>query len=137
MDERSEPRLGALTPLFIVRSLADALAWYGSLGFETKLAQPPDEPFFAAVRRDEARLFLKEIAPGVEPAPNRRQHEWARWDAFVHCEDPEALLEEWGGVVSTVEPLALGDDGLFGFAVADADGYVLFFGRPARGGDEG
>ena len=29
------------------------------------------------------------------------------------------------------EPLADHDDGLRGFAVADADGYVLFFGRPS------
>lgn len=69
MAETGGTRLSSLTPLFIVRSLADALAWYGSLGFETTLAQPPDEPFFAAVRRDEARLFLKEIAPGGELPP--------------------------------------------------------------------
>jgi hypothetical protein len=32
--------------------------------------------------------------------------------------------------VALVEPLEDTDDGLRGFALKDADGYVLFFGRP-------
>ena len=131
MSEDRPTRLSPLTPMFIVRSLADSLAFYRSIGFEASLLHPEERPFFAAVQRDAARLFLKEIAPEVEPMPNPGRHESARWDAFVHVADPEALATEWEGVVSLSEPLAVGDDGLFGFAIADADGYTLYFGRPA------
>jgi catechol 2,3-dioxygenase-like lactoylglutathione lyase family enzyme len=132
MTEPARSRLGAISPLFIVRSLADSVAFYRSLGFRLALCVPEDRPFFASVERDDARLFLKEIGPEVEPCPNRKLHEWARWDAFVPVEDPERLEAEWRGRAVLAEPLATGDDGLRGFAIADPDGHVLYFGRPAR-----
>ena len=55
----------------------------------------------------------------------------ARWDAFVHVPDPDALVREFTGrgVVFSA-PLADTHDGLRGFEIQDPDGYVLFFGRP-------
>ena len=55
----------------------------------------------------------------------------ARWDAFVAVPNPDALAEEFAsrGVDFSV-PLRDTDDGLRGFEIRDADGYVLFFGRP-------
>jgi len=45
--------------------------------------------------------------------------------------DPDGLADEFGGRgVEFSAPLADTDDGLRGFEVADADGYLLFFGRP-------
>ena len=56
----------------------------------------------------------------------------ARWDAYLHVPDPDALAAEFSSRnVEFFQPLKDdGDDGLRGFEVQDADGYVLFFGRP-------
>jgi hypothetical protein len=55
----------------------------------------------------------------------------ARWDAFVDVSDPDALAAEFASRhVEFSEPLKDTDDGLHGFELKDADGYVLFFGRP-------
>jgi hypothetical protein len=45
--------------------------------------------------------------------------------------DPDALFEEYraAGVVFN-QPLLNDTDNLRGFEVVDADGYILFFGRP-------
>jgi hypothetical protein len=71
---------------------------------------------------------------GVAPAPNYTRdvkQGIARWDAFVDVPDPDALAAEFAARnVEFSEPLRDTDDGLRGFEVKDADGYVLFFGRP-------
>ena len=74
---------------------------------------------------------FKHIAPEVEPLPNPKRHEWAKWDAFTTTPDPESLAAECRERGSGA-PLAVRDteDGLRGFEIADADGYVLFFGHP-------
>ena len=124
--------LGAIAPFFIVREIGAAVDFYRDrLGFELVHASPKPEPFFAIVERGGARIFLKAIAPDVAPLPNVARHPWARWDAFVSTAYPDALaaeLESRG--VAFREPLEDTQDGLRGFALADADGYVLFFGRP-------
>jgi len=124
----------AISPFFIVRHVPSALAFYRDrLGFEITFQGPdPDDIFFGIVRRGGAQLLLKAV--GVPPAPNRTRDAKqgiARWDAFVDVPDPDALASEFAARdVEFVEPLADTDDGLRGFALSDADGYVLFFGRP-------
>ena len=55
----------------------------------------------------------------------------ARWDAFVVVPDPDALAAEFASRnVEFFEPLKDTNDGLRGFERKDADGYLLFFGRP-------
>lgn len=114
-----------------------ALAFYrDTLGFAITFAGPePDDIFFGIVNRGRAQILLKAI--GVPPMPNRTRdvgQGLARWDAYVSAPDPDALAEEFAGRnVEFVEPLADTDDGLRGFAIADADGYVLFFGRTTGG----
>ena len=75
---------------------------------------------------------MKDI--GVAPQPNYTRDikkGIARWDAFVDGQDPEALAAEFASRnVEFSEPLKDTDDGLRGFELKDADGYVLFFGRP-------
>jgi hypothetical protein len=84
------------------------------------------------VRRGRAQIFLKAV--GVDPVPNSTrdiQQGIARWDAFVAVPDPDALAAEFASrAVEFFEPLKDTEDGLRGFEVEDADGYVLFFGRP-------
>ena len=124
--------LGPIAPFFIVGALADSLAFYeGVLRFELRARAPEENPFFALVGRGSAQLCLKEIAPTVTPVPNRTQHEWASWDAFVHSADPDALAKEFAARgCPFLADLTDRDDGLRGFEVRDPDGYVLFFGRP-------
>lgn len=124
--------LASIAPFFIVRDVAPAVAFYRDrLGFRVTYLAPDADPFFAIVDRDGVRLMLKAVAPDVPPLPNAGRHPWARWDAFVHVPDPDALADELASRGATFHaPLADTDDRLRGFEVRDVDGYVLFFGRP-------
>lgn len=126
--------ISAISPFFIVRHVPSSLAFYHDrLGFEIVFQGPaPDDIFFGIVRRGGAQILLKAV--GVDPVPNRTRdvkQGIARWDAYLDVPDPDALAAEFAGRgVTFVEPLKDTDDGLRGFALEDADGYVLFFGRP-------
>ncbi len=126
------PRINLIAPCFIVGNATAAVAFYrDKLGFELMHQQPEEDPFFAIVCRGGAMVMLKAVAAGVDPIPNRTRHPWAPWDAYVNVPDPDALAAEFAsrGVVFSV-PLEDTHDGLRGFELKDADGYVLFFGRP-------
>ena len=126
--------VGSAAPLFIVRSVPATLAFYRDrLGFDVTFEGPePDDIFFGIVQRGRAMILFKEI--GVEPMPNHTRDVdkgKARWDAYIHVPDPDALAAEFTDRgVEFLEPLKNTHDGLRGFEVADADRYVLFFGRP-------
>jgi catechol 2,3-dioxygenase-like lactoylglutathione lyase family enzyme len=123
-----------IAPFFIVRNVPVALAFYRDrLGFDIRFQGPePDDIFFGIVQRGAAMIMLKDV--GVEPLPNHRRDigkGWARWDAYLHVPDPDALAAEFSSrSVEFAQPLRDDDDGLRGFSLEDADGYVLFFGRP-------
>lgn len=131
---RAPPDIGAAAPLFIVRHVPTSLAFYRDrLGFDVTFQGPePDDIFFGIVQRGRAMLMLKAI--DVEPAPNHTRdigHGIARWDAYVYVPDPDALAEEFASRgVEFFLPLQDNTDGLRGFEIQDADGYVLYFGRP-------
>jgi catechol 2,3-dioxygenase-like lactoylglutathione lyase family enzyme len=123
------PSLSHISPFFIVRDVMPAIAFYRDLlGFQLEFLGPDDDPFFAIVRRDGAQILMKAVE--VDPLPNYKRDPAARWDAFVYAPDPDALAAEFTsrGVVFS-EPLQDTHDGLRGFELKDADGYVLFFGR--------
>ena len=130
----SRPAISGIAPFFIVKSVPAALAFYRDrLGFDVTFAGPePDDAFFGIVQRGAAMILLKDV--GVDPVPNcTRDVEKgiARWDAYLHVSDPDALAAEFSSrQVEFSEPLKDTDDGLRGFEIKDADGYVLFFGRP-------
>jgi hypothetical protein len=69
----------------------------------------------------------------VAPLPNYKRDVKkgiARWDAFVDVPDSDALAVEFASrSLEFFEPLKDTDDGLRGFELQDADGYVLLFGR--------
>ena len=128
----TQAQLGYVAPFFIVRDVMPSIAFYKDrLGFTVSFLGPDDGPYFAMLKRDGVRLMLKDITPEVQATPNPSRHQWARWDAYVHTPDPDALAEEFTSRgVSFREPLGINSDHLRGFEVMDADGYVLYFGRP-------
>ena len=131
-DPETHPvTLGACAPLLIVSDLDASVDHYVQrLGFACR-ARADGDGIFAMVGRDAAQILLKVIGPEVPPRPNPMRHPWAPWDVFVYVEDPDGYARELAGRGCAVHtPLSNRDDGLRGFAVADPDGYVAFFGRP-------
>ena len=130
----TQAEISGISPFFIVTHVPTSLAFYRDLlGFEIAYEGPePDDIFFGIVRRGRAQILMKAI--GVEPVPNYTRDVKkgiARWDAFVIVPDPDALAAEYASRnVEFFEPLKDTHDGLRGFEVKDADGYLLFFGRP-------
>ena len=130
----TEPQVGGIAPLFVVKSVPAALAFYrDALGFAITFQGPdPDDIFFGIVQRGAAMIMFKDV--GVDPVPNYTRDVRkgvARWDAYVHVPDPDALAAEFSSRhVDLSEPLKDTDDGLRGFELKDVNGYVLFFGRP-------
>jgi catechol 2,3-dioxygenase-like lactoylglutathione lyase family enzyme len=121
-----------ISPSFIVSNLKASIAFYiDKLGFEVLFIGPDDDPFWAIVGRENISIFLKAITPNVKPIPNHTRHKWARWDAYISAADPDTLFEEYRSrSVTFHQPLKDDGDRLRGFEIADADGYVLLFGRP-------
>jgi catechol 2,3-dioxygenase-like lactoylglutathione lyase family enzyme len=126
----TRPIVSSISPFFIVRDVTAALSFYrDKLGFDVTYQEPDGDPFFAIVSRDGATIFVKSV--GEEPLPNCKRDSEARWDSYLSVPDPDALAAEFmSRGVAFSEPLTDTHDGLRGFELEDADGYVLFFGRP-------
>ena len=133
----TKTEITGIAPFFIVRNVPAALSFYRDrLGFDIVFQGPSeDDIFFGIVKRDAAMIILKEI--GVDPVPNYTKDikkGIARWDAYMNVPDPDALAAEFSlrnvEFFKSIKDNENGDDGLRGFEVADADGYILFFGRP-------
>ena len=131
--------MSGISPFFIVSDVPAALSFYRDrLGFEVTFEGPaPDDIFFGVVRRGGAQILLKDV--GVAPVPNHTRDikkGIARWDAYLDVPDPDALADEFSACnvefFKTIQDSENGDDGLRGFEIKDADGYVLFFGRPEK-----
>lgn len=129
-----------IAPFFIVKSVPVALKFYKErLGFDITFQGPnEDDLFFGIVQRGAAMIMMKDV--GVDPVPNYTrdiQQGIARWDAYLHVPDPDALAEEFRQRnVEFFTPLGNNDDGLRGFEVKDADGYLLYFGCPQKKTDQ-
>ena len=132
-----QTEISGIAPFFIVKNVPAALSFYrDSLGFDVTFQGPSeDDIFFGIVQRGAAMIMLKEV--GVDPVPNYTRdikQGIARWDAYMYVPDPDALAEEFSSrnveFVTTIKDNEGGDDGLRGFEVRDADGYMLYFGRP-------
>ncbi len=126
----TKPEISSASPFFLVQDAAAALSFYrDQLGFEITCQEPAEAPFFGIVCRGGAMILLKSV--GVPPLPNPTRDPEARWDAYLSVPDPDALAAEFAARgVKLSEPLQDTHEGLRGFELQDADGYVLFFGRP-------
>ena len=121
--------LVSINPFFIVHDLQASISHYRDrLGFQLDFQGPDGDPYYARVSRDGIGIMLKAIVPEVLPCPNHTRHPWARWDASIYALDPDTLFQEFSQQgVSFVKELSFIDDGLWGFEITDADGYVLAF----------
>jgi catechol 2,3-dioxygenase-like lactoylglutathione lyase family enzyme len=129
MNNEVNRNLAAIRPCFIVKDLQASITHYRErLGFQLDFQGPNEGPFWAGVSRDGIGIMLKAVAPNVPPLPNHTRHEWAPPDAQIYSMDPDALFEEFRGRgTSFIKQLSFIDDGLWGFVVTDADGYMLSF----------
>lgn len=130
----ADSNLASISPFFIVQDLRASISHYiERLGFTLDFQGPADDVYYAHVSRDGIGIMLKAVGPDVRPCPNHTRHEWARWDAYIYTRDPEVLFDEFKRRgASFVKELSFIDDGLWGFEVTDADGYVLAFFRLRR-----
>jgi len=121
--------LASIRPSFIVKDLQTSIAYYCErLGFQLDFQGPDGGPFWAGVSRDGIGIMLKAVASDVPPIPNHTRHEWAPPDAHIYSMDPDALFDEFSRRgASFVKKLSFIEEGLWGFAITDADGYVLAF----------
>jgi catechol 2,3-dioxygenase-like lactoylglutathione lyase family enzyme len=128
-DEEANRNLASIRPNFIVKDLQTSIAYYRErLGFQLDFQGPDEGPFWAGVSRDGIGIMLKAVAPDVPPIPNHTRHEWAPSDALIYSNDPDALFDEFSRRgASFVKTLSFVEEGLWGFAVTDADGYHLVF----------
>ena len=128
-DEQANRNLTSISPFFIVKDLQVSISYYiERLGFQLDFQRPGDGPNYAGVSRDGIGIMLKAILPDVLPQPNHTRHESARWDAYIYTLDPDALFNEFSQRgASFVKKLSFIDEGLWGFELTDADGYVLAF----------
>ena len=128
-DEEATRTLASIRPFFIVKDLRASVSYYiERLGFQLDFQGPAGDPYYAGVSREGIGIMLKAILPDVLPQPNHTRHEWARWDAYIYTLDPDALFDEFSRRgASFVKPLSFIDEGLWGFEITDADGYLLAF----------
>jgi|SRR5579871_1408797 len=124
--------LAHIFPFFIVDNVKVSVSFYvDKLRFHIRYIGPDNDPYWAIVGRDNISIMLKAIAPGVKPVPNHTRHEWAPWDAYISTMEPDKLFEEYlSNGVTFHKPIHNNSDNLRGFEIKDADGYVLFFGKP-------
>ncbi len=127
--------LVSVTPFFIVDDLTATLDFYQSkLGFSVPYKGGGDEDvddYWAFVRRDNVMLMFKAIAANVHPQPNSSRHPFARWDAYIYTDNPDALYTEFvAKKVPIHRELGNTSDNLRAFEIKDNNGYVLCFGRP-------
>jgi catechol 2,3-dioxygenase-like lactoylglutathione lyase family enzyme len=128
-NEEEKRNLASIRPSFIVKDLQASITYYRErLGFQLDFQGPDEGPFWAGVSRDGIGIMLKAVGSDVPPIPNHTRHEWAPPDAHIYSMDPDALFDEFSRRgASFVKTLSFVEEGLWGFAISDADGYVLVF----------
>ena len=128
--------LNSITPFFIVDDLDATIAFYQTLGFEVRYKGGGGgevSDYWVFLGRDRVMIMFKAIAKDVHPQPNSSRHQWARWDAYVNVDDPDALYAEFvGRKIRFHQELGDTSDGLRAFEVLDNSGYVVCFGRPNK-----
>jgi hypothetical protein len=94
----NKAEISSIAPFFIVQNVPSALSFYRDrLGFDNTFQGPEaNDIFFGIVQRGAAMIMFKCV--GVDPVPNYTRDVKkgiARWDAYLHVPDPDALAAEF------------------------------------------
>lgn len=115
--------LERVAPIFGVRDVGAALAYYERLGFKTRSY---DEGIYGFATRDGIEFHLGSLAAG---------REWSRTTAYLYVDDADQLAAEWRAVGAEVHGPEDTDWGQHEGALVDLDGNVIRFGSPIRRGE--
>ena len=128
-NTKTQPRLTAFAPQFLVDDLARSMTFYRKLGF---VFGEPWEGFYAIGLRDGLELHLKEAPKNGAEREHRRVQE--HLDAAAGVDGIEAFYEQCVANDTTIlRPLAATEWGTKDFYVEDPDGYIISFGgRPSE-----
>ena len=132
MANPSEKNLTGTAPVFLVRDIIKATAYYRDiLGFEfDKIWGCP--PCFCMAGRDDITIMLSEAPARFELKPNSSADaEGQSWSAYIWVNDAGHLFKEFKskGARIAYEPLIKEEYGMKEFAVRDLDGHVIAFGQ--------
>jgi len=125
-----------IVPNLIVSDVQRSMAFYRDvLGFDLVATVPDAPPFaFAWLRRDAAAVFLNS-RESIELADLASRPVGGTATLYVTLEAEgaengvDALFQQLDGRAPVVMPLTTQFYGMREFAVADPDGYVIFFGQ--------
>ena len=110
--------LERVAPIFAVRDVKAALAFYETLGFHTRSY---GDGVYGFATRDGIEFHLGSLGAG---------HEWTRTSAYLYVDDAEDLAEEWRAAGAEVHGPEDTDWGQHAGALVDLDGNVIRFGSP-------
>ena len=127
--EEAKRNLASISPFFIVKDLQASISYYiERLGFQLDFQGPDDDPYYAGVSRDGIGIMLKAILPDVLPLSKPHP---ARMGSLgrvhLHPGPRRALRRVQPARCVVRKGVVVHRDGLWGFEVTDADGYVLAF----------
>jgi len=110
--------LKRVAPIFGVRDVSAAVAYYETLGFRTRVY---DGGVYGFATRDGIEFHLGSLPLG---------HEWTRTTAYLYVDDADALAAEWRAAGAEVHGPEDTDWGQHEGALVDLDGNVIRFGSP-------
>ena len=114
------PTFMRVAPIFGVRDVSAALAYYESLGFRTRSY---DSGVYGFSTRDGIEFHLGSIAAGQQ---------WTRTTAYLYVDDADGLAAEWRAAGAEVHGPEDTDWGQHEGALVDLDGNVIRFGSPIQ-----
>ena len=116
----------AIAPILLVTDIAASIAyWCDKVGFEAITFE--QAPFFAIMKRGEARIMLQQVAPGTTITPNWKLHEKTS-NVFIWVDDAKALYEELVGRGAIIDwELYEAPYGALEFGIQDLDDQDIAF----------
>ena len=109
-------RFEQVVPIFGVRDVGAALAFYERLGFATRMY---GDGIYGFATRDGIELHLGSLADGTD---------WTRTSAYLYVDDADALAGEWRAIGAEVRGPEDTEWGQHEGALVDLDGNVIRFG---------
>jgi catechol 2,3-dioxygenase-like lactoylglutathione lyase family enzyme len=113
-------KLQRVAPIFGVRDVVAALAYYERLGFTTRSY---DGDVYGFATRDGIEFHLGSVPAG---------REWERTTAYLYVDDADRLAAEWRAAGAEVHGPEDAEWGQHEAALVDPDGNVIRFGSPLQ-----